>query len=130
MSYFEVQQELYYEVLRPFGGDEPAGEIALDALVDRDDVRIPHETSIMRAALVANGYTSAQLKDGTQCMAKLLESKMLLVVSGERKAFPFNLNEPLRFAVLSVAGAALAGHCNGLHAALRLESLRSGHSST
>lgn len=45
----------------------------------------------MRAALVANGYSSAGLKDGTLCMAKLLESKMVLVLSEGRKVFPFDL---------------------------------------
>lgn len=124
MSLNKVTSEMYYNWLRPFGGSEPAGEIILEALVEEDDIQVPHEASGLRAAFIAYGFGSAGLTDGTQCVAKMLEEDVLLVFSGTRKAFPFGLHEPLRFAVLWKGEVVHLGECGGFDEAIRLDSLR------
>lgn len=120
----QVTSKMYYDWLRPFGGDEPAGLIILEALVDEDDLQVPHEASGLRAAFIAHGYWSAGLADGTQCVARMLNEEVLLVFSGKRKAFPFGLDEPLRFAVLWNGEVVHSGECGGFMEAVRLDSLR------
>lgn len=120
----QVTPSMYYALLRSFGGDEPAGVIIFDELVDEDDLQVPHEGSGLRAAFIAYDFWSVGLADGTQCVAKMLNDEVLLVFSGERKAFPFGLKEPLRFAVLWKGEVVHLGDCSGFDEAIQLDSLR------
>lgn len=113
----------YYNFLRPLGGDEEAGHIEVDVLVDGDDGHVPHAGSMLRASFTACGFSSAGLRDGTQCVAKWLDSDNLLVLSGRQKAFPFGLSEPMRFAFISGGKVLDSGECADFREAIALSTL-------